>query len=343
MVSAKKQLEEEDHGYDTSTASKRKKAIIAIATTMAMAVIDAIQAGGFMEAFAAAGRQVDHEDSLKAEEYERAYAEFLKNPKDLGVLKRLQRAEEALDATTDYTTCAEYGEKKQCEYLKALDFCDQLGPKMQIFNVCRRRTAWDKFGNQCTCGLAYPAKMWEQPTSRWHFKCKVVWQPLVDEQRKRPEDPKLKEWVDDLYAQYGSIENWPKIGCGCGFVPYGMGPSQVVTVEMPDGSYQSFAAARMPSQLDDQIKKVKQHVYMAAANLEPEEVKELIPMCFPMTFQIPGFPYLAHYPIDEWERGGAPYFSEESWYKLAMRIARNDLTNLHNLYEFAEKKLAARL
>ena len=122
-----------------------------------------------------------------------------------------------------------------------------------------------------------------------------------------------------------------------------MGPSQVITVEMPDGTYQSFAASRMPPKLDNEIKKVKQFVHMAAANLEPEEVKDLIPMTFPMAFNIPGFPYLAQYPIDEWEKGGAPFFSEVSWYKLAMRIARNDLKNLGRLFEFAEEKLAAKL
>ena len=127
--------------HDLRSAKGRKRAILCIATKMAIAVCSAIQNGGFLDAFSAAGRRIE-KDSEVAEEYKAAYEEFLRYPEEPEVLKRLDAAEAAFDATTDYQACAEHGDE-QTKYLQALDFCDQLGPDMQLLSVCRRRNRWD--------------------------------------------------------------------------------------------------------------------------------------------------------------------------------------------------------
>ena len=158
--------------------------------------------------------------------------------------------------------------------------------------------------------------------------------------RNKPDDPQLKKWVEDLHENYGPIEQWPKIGCGSTNVPWAKGKSQVVEVRMSDGTFFAFAAARMPAQLGIEIQKKKQEFYMAARDLTPEALKDLIPVTFPVTHTIPGFPFISRYPIDSWEEQGAPAFSTQPWYKLAMCICRNDMTNLGNVYEFAERAWA---
>ena len=49
---------------------------------------------------------------------------------------------------------------------------------------------------------------------------------------------------------------------------------------------------------------------MAAKNLNPDELKELLPISFPMTHHVAGFPGVAQYPLEEWEMG-CPYLGQE--------------------------------
>ena len=47
---------------------------------------------------------------------------------------------------------------------KALDFIDSRGPSLRIFNVCRARARYDaRLGNHCSCGFAFPNKLWHRP------------------------------------------------------------------------------------------------------------------------------------------------------------------------------------
>ena len=63
-------------------------------------------------------------------------------------------------------------------------------------------------------------------------------------------------------------------------------------------------------------------------------------MAFPTTHTLPGFPMIARFPVDEWERANAPCFTLESWYKLAMKISRQDLANFHHVFELCENELS---
>ena len=51
----------------------------------------------------------------------------------------------------------------------------------------------------------------------------------------------------------------------------------------------------------------------------------------PLTHTVPGFPGIAKYPVDAWEKMGAPAFTLKSWAKLCMRNASGELTNLENI------------
>ena len=338
MLKARDEIDAENKDTDVKmTSTKRRKAILDRATSLAQAMVEVIKEGGFFEAFAGAGLRMERANDT-AELYQKAFDDYMNDPKNEEKKRAVEEMEEAYAATRDYQTCLEKGEQ-QVDYLKALDFVDTIGPKMRIYNVCRAKTSWDwSRGVACSCGLAFPNKMWYQPNPhRWKYKCRVMWEPLVREQEKNPADPMLRKWVDDMTATYGEVEKWPQLGCESNFVPFKKGGSMVVEIKQENGEWTSFVAERLPEELDDEIKRVHAHFYMAQQDLTPEELKEILPISFPMTHNIKGFPGVARYPVDEWEAAGAPYFSVKSWCKMAMRIASNDLTNLGKVFETAQK------
>eukprot|EP00974_Lingulodinium_polyedra_P114315 11067495-Lingulodinium_polyedra.AAC.1 len=85
-----------------------------------------------------------------------------------------------------------------------------------------------------------------------------MWEPLVEEAAKRPDDPVLQGWIRDLTTTWGSdIKRWPQVGCGSNFYPWKKGASMVVEIQTQAGEWMSFMSDRLPSQLDDAIKGVK--------------------------------------------------------------------------------------
>ena len=107
----------------------------------------------------------------------KAYDECMQDCSDPEQLRRLEEAEDKLAAATGFKTMKEKGEEQPAP-LKALDCVDAITPTMRIYNVCRAKTTYDTVkGRRCSCGLAFPAKMWSQPDPRrWTFKCNVKWE-----------------------------------------------------------------------------------------------------------------------------------------------------------------------
>ena len=99
----------------------------------------------------------------------------------------------------------------------------------------------------------------------------------------------------------------------------------------------------MPEQLDNAIKKKKAEWYLAAARLQPDELQAIIPMAFPTSYQLEGLPMIARFPIDEWERQGAPSFDAVSWYKLCMKISRQDPRNFSSVFQMCSDMLDSKL
>ena len=135
-----------------------------------------------------------------------------------------------------YKTCSDKGEAQQ-EYLKALDFADTITDSIRLYNCCRAHDGWnDALNKPCTCGLAFPSKLWmqqgrEEPSrsecrmsrKKWRWRCEVAWQYLVEEADKeteqadifqrKPEDMPAVAWINKLQKAYGDMKNWPQIGC----------------------------------------------------------------------------------------------------------------------------------
>ena len=82
-----------------------------------------------------------------------------------------------------------------------------------------------------------------------------MWEPLVKEFEKKPDDPMLKKWVETMAQKYGNLQSWPKLGCDSWFTPWAKGMSMVVAVKCANGEWEAFAADRLPAELDDQIKR----------------------------------------------------------------------------------------
>ena len=120
------------------------------------------------------------------------------------------------------------------------------------------------------------------------------------------------------------------------------GLSMVVELKMSDKSWSAFMSDRLPSELDDAIKGKHAEFYMVARSLRPDQLLEAIPMGFPMTHLLSGFPGVAKYPVDRWEQESEPYMSVKSWAKLCMNIAQNEETNLGRIMEVAKKYEGAR-
>ena len=111
----------------------------------------------------------------------------------------------------------------------------------------------------------------------------------------------------------------------------------VAEVKCADGRWEAFVADRLPTQLDDEIKRVHAAFFLAGKKLNEEELLKIIPVSFPMTNHLKGFKSIAKYPVDEWERQKLPCFTTKSWCKLAMLIASKDMVNLHRCFELAKK------
>ena len=291
-----------------------------------------------MEALSNAGLRIDKTAAI-SEEYDVAFNKYMDDPTNVDLKNRVEELEATYAATRDYQTLIEKGDQ-QVAYLKALDFVDALGPRLRLYNVCRARTNYNmEKGCHCSCGMAFPAKMWKRPNkTAWKWICQVDWEPLVIEKEKYPEDEMLEKWVNDLVNQYGDDwKKWPQPGCNSNFRPWRNGASMVVELKMGPNEWTSFMAERLPEELDDEIKKVHANYFLAQKDLTADELLDVLPIQFPMAHNFQGFPGIARYPVDAWEEAGAPMFTVKSWAKLAMKVAVKDMTNLAGVFELAKK------
>ena len=71
--------------------------------------------------------------------------------------------------------------------------------------------------------------------------------------------------------------------------------------------------------------------------LTPGELKDILPVSFPMTHKMPEFPGVAHYPVDAWEAANAPKMTATGWTKMCMRNAIKDMAHRGEIFEIAKK------
>ena len=306
--------------------------------------IAAEEAGGRMRTTAVALRRMDIYEAALTQELHDIARETLEAEYD-------KEAGIVVDQST-YRTAAEYQED-QGVFLKALDFADEVGPDIRMYNVCNQ-PHWH-YGK---CGLAFPSKLWWQkgkgtrfghlkrdPTfttsQRWSFKCMCEWGYLKEEAQLKTHSEAAK-WFDELSVEYGSdYHRWPSVGCGGGFRAFANGASMVVELKI-DGEYQAFVSERLPESLDDAIKNRNYKAFKAVCQtLSPQELYDSLPMCFPMkhTLTMGGKPFrgIARYPLAEWERKGEPVMTRKHWAKFCMKIAAKDHDKLEYLFRKAKE------
>ena len=71
----------------------------------------------------------------------------------------------------------------------------------------------------------------------------------------------------------------------------------------------------------------------------PDRQHDNIPMSYPQTHQLYGFPMIAQYPLDDWIEASRPCFSSKSWCQLAMSTTPKGMVGIHNCFEITKKKL----
>eukprot|EP00975_Prorocentrum_lima_P064810 12899758-Prorocentrum_lima.AAC.1 len=54
-------------------------------------------------------------------------------------------------------------------------------------------------------------------------------------------------------------------------------------MQMIDGTWEAFMADRFPENLADEIKKAHEAFYLSAQRLEPEQLKDVLPISLPTT------------------------------------------------------------
>ena len=179
----------------------------------------------------------------------------------------------------------------------------------------------------------------------WRFYCNVDWSKLVSaaESCREAKNNPLKKWTMHLCMKYGEdFSRWPAHGCGAKFTPWKRGESQVAELRLDDGTWTAFSADRMPTELDDEIKRVHAEFFKASQFVTPDDLKYVIPMTFPMTNVLEGddFVGIARYPIDQWMANGEPKITVTGWIKLCIKIATKDTMNLDSVLKVGEKLLS---
>ena len=150
------------------------------------AILDAFAEANMLDALQRAGNRLLEHDETE-QEYKRWYDTYMNDPKDLAKKEALEEIEELYYGQEEYQTLKEMG-RAQPAYLEALDLVDHVGPKMRLYRVCRARTWYDARKDAlCSCGLAFPAKMWLHSDKTYGLSvCQVDWEPLGERGEQVP-------------------------------------------------------------------------------------------------------------------------------------------------------------
>ena len=222
------------------------------------------------------------------------------------------------------------------------------------------------------CGLAFPSRLWLQASKdgtsakasrlggdqltvgkKWGWKCRCEWSQIEDDAKADPESEAGKLWKDFQEKFHDlPVEQWPVVGCGQGFNAFRTGPSLVVEIvtkgKNGEQTATAFRSARLPWLLEDQLKDrdLRKALEVAGSRLDPEEVLRMMPIRLPLTHpefwthpktgETVKLDAVARYPLDEWEREGAPYMSQTNWCELVMRMCSQNMSDLQELWQVGE-------
>ncbi|MCP4244744.1 MAG: hypothetical protein GY772_29730 [bacterium] len=350
---------------DAGTRSELRRSKTELAKTLAKDFLSAIKTSDMLDAFMKAGTRLRkaqelwdkydklQEDAKRAREQgQKAMAEELERQAD----KKVAEFEDLHEPLTFA------GRDDQWKMLDALDYDDRvvipesaapakqgsalgmgggstdpakqsdaLGGLMQQEEVavnsfyCCRAKVCDEH-----CGYYFPSKLWKRTTKDYY--CEVVWDELL-----RTDCPER----DRMVAKYGdNVADWPKVGCGARFRPWGRGESQVWELTTRNGSV-AWLSSLMPQIISDEVLKVKASWHAAVDTMTPEELYEALPMIFPKCYaqKMPdGFvlPGVSKFPLAEWIAKGSPTMTESAWCEFAMKVASNDMAGLESIFMMAQ-------
>jgi len=141
---------------------ERRTWVLRKSKSLASALINCVLKDDTMwDAIAAAGERMQVTADA-VEKMEQVEAELASS---VGVSRALDEewtrcAATVVDQTT-YRTAGEHDAADQGVFLKALDFADEVGPDIRMYNVCTQPC--ETHGK---CGLAFPSKLWWQKGKR---------------------------------------------------------------------------------------------------------------------------------------------------------------------------------
>ena len=190
---------------------------------------------------------------------------------------------------------------------------------------------------------------WKAKEGKYGWKCLVEWEMLFKtmndelDTQGRADGPARGVYMQ-MQNEWGHDHNedWPIVGCGCGFRPYSDGPSMTLNVKMDENEYDNIMSERLPTVLDDAFKAARHMTTSELCDgLDAVAVYKWLPIAFPQNFELKdektgkNIYGVAQYPIKKWEKVGRPYMSAGSWIKFAMMIGK-DKPELAKLVEIAE-------
>jgi hypothetical protein len=247
-------------------------------------------------------------------ELEQAYDTYLEDPDDPGKLAHLEELEDQSAESDEWKAAG--GDPEIC---KALDFHNDMAKDFLMYHICAH------------CGSYMPAHYWFQAINRWKFKCHIQW-PVVCEK-----DPTVAATMVEKYGD--NMDTWPQPGCGCKYRPWPAGPTKIIELKMPDGSWQAIVAESLPQQLVDEIKKVLFEWHDASGRVTADEILKAVPTMFPQTHAT-GVPGVSKLDVQDWINKGEPTLTQSGWVALCEVIARENVKDLGIISKLCHKMAA---
>ena len=106
---------------------------------------------------------------------------------------------------------------------------------------------------------------------------------------------------------------------------------------MPQWQLESFHSGPTAHAVrEDEINQVHATRYLVPCM--PARQRDIIPMSYPQTHQLYGFPMIAQSPLEDWKEANRPCFTSKSWWQLAMSTTSKGMVGIHNCFEIAKKK-----
>ena len=316
-------------------SQNRRKAMINEETRRLTNLLhDKIRGGGLLKAFTQAGTRIEANAEIQ-ERLNDAYEVYMADPTNEEKLKKFEDIECELYKTVRYTAFNGDG-----RMLYLADYCNQMDDKGQfkIFDLCRAHK-----GCGGTCGIYMPAHYWSKPSSQHRWYCKVDW-AFACQHDSGLESKLLKMHgsLDDINAKMLRTGGDPC--CGARYWPWKKGESQVVEIELSDPVTQRpetfcFMAARLPQELDDEIKNHTGQWMLAAKNLSDEEILQSLPKVYPCAKNLVNgdlLPGVGRFPVDQWIKDGRPILDAAGWCALCLKIKAKDTQSLSGIFDLGE-------